>query len=148
MTIPFIQEGLPLPVGEPLLALLSQALHKQDINLAEHQHIVFNFLNLNYHPIKGGYHPVEIRIARQEAGWQIETIRDLCYAGYHEMCGLEPELAFDFANLRFEHIYLGELEHEEASDLYRLWERNFCVYHAMGAYQLTLQLDASYVSTH
>ncbi len=77
----------------------------------------------------------------QDTGWQIETIRDLCYAGYHEMCGLEPELAFDFANLRFEHIYLGELEHEEASDLYRLWERNFCAYHAIGAYPLTLQLD-------
>jgi len=141
MTISIIQEGVALPVSQALCNLLDSTLQAKQIDPSEHRCIVFSFLDQSYDPVLGGFHPVEIGLARQPNGWRIQYITDFSYQGYGDSAELDKELDFNLATNEFQHIYFGYLDRDDARELYRRWERNFRSYHAMGAYHTTLQLD-------
>ncbi|WP_270698486.1 MULTISPECIES: DUF2787 family protein, partial [unclassified Aeromonas] len=67
-----------------------------------------------------------------------DTITDFSYQGYGDWAELDKELDFDFLSPEFTHIYLGVLEHDDAIELYQLWENNFWLYCQMNAFSTAL----------
>jgi len=138
MTIPFQQQGQLLPVSEWLKTQLTELVTSQHIDLAPLTAMTFNFQDPGYSPTNGGFHPVEIRLVRGLDGWLFDTITDFSYQGYGEWAELNKEFDFDFLSPEFTHIYLGVLKQEDAIELYRLWESNFCSYCQMSVFETTL----------
>ena len=71
-------------------------------------------------------------------GWLFDTITDFSYQGYGDWAELDKELDFDFLSPEFTHIYLGVLEHDDAIELYQLWENNFWLYCQMNTFSTAL----------
>ncbi|GJA33286.1 DUF2787 family protein [Aeromonas caviae] len=111
---------------------------QQCINLEPLTALTFRFNDPNYSATQGGYHPVEIRLVRGLNGWLFDTITDFSYQGYGDWAELDKELDFDFLSPEFTHIYLGVLEHDDAIELYQLWENNFWLYCQMNTFSTAL----------
>ena len=118
-------DHLPLPVSQKLTDLLKEALKDKD--LTGKTSVTLNFRDPDYSAEKGGYHPVEIMLKRKGDAWHILYITDFCYAGIGPYAELVKDLDFDFGAGVFQTQY-GYYRIEEASDIYPVWEVNFCYY--------------------
>jgi hypothetical protein len=95
---------------------------------------VFNFCDKSYNAEQGGFHPVEICLARNSEGeWHYQYVTDFAYMGdyYPE---LEKALDFDFHSHGAYACGIPECTEQGAHELYQLWERNFLAYVEMGVY--------------
>lgn len=117
--------NLPLPVSDKLTGLIKEALKGKD--LTNKTSVTLNFRDPDYSAEKGGYHPVEIMLKRKGDEWHMLYITDFCYAGIGPYAELVKDLDFDFGAGVFQTQY-GYYRIEEASDIYPVWEQNFCVY--------------------
>ena len=127
-------DNLPLPVSQKLTDLLKEVLKDKD--LAGKTSITLNFRDPDYSAEKGGYHPVEIMLKRKGDAWHILYITDFCYAGIGPYAELVKDLDFDFGAGVFQTQY-GYYRIEEASDIYPVWEQNFCIYQEDGFYKVS-----------
>lgn len=116
---------LPLAVSDKLTDLIKEALKGKD--LTNKTSVILNFRDPDYSAEKGGYHPVEIMLKRKGEDWHIIYITDFCYAGIGPYAELVKDLDFDFGAGVFQTQY-GYYRIEEASDIYPVWEHNFCCY--------------------
>lgn len=131
------QENYTLPVSQKLIDLLYQEMG--EIPPMRHKlfGVSFIFRDIHYTPNKGGYHPVEIRLIRQNDQWYFDYITDLSYQGniYPE---LEKELDFSWPQRYVFHARLGDLPYQQGCELFELWQTNFLSYWHMGVYISTI----------
>ena len=84
MTIPFAGD-FALPVSQALMSILDQELVRSGMVLKGKSSLVFNFRDPDYGPVRGGFHPVEIRLLKRRDRWQFDYVTDFSYQGPEEM---------------------------------------------------------------
>jgi len=97
--------------------------------------VILNFKDPEYSAESGGYHPVEIAINYEG---EIQYITDFAYMGSWGMAELVKELDFDFSYGLFQHMG-QDYPLDEGSELFKIWQDNFCSYHESEVYQVSLQ---------
>ena len=65
MTIPFAGD-FTLPVSQAFMSILDQELVRSGMVLKGKSSLVFNFRDQDYGPVRGGFHPVEIRLLKRK----------------------------------------------------------------------------------
>lgn len=123
MTYKINTDNLCLPVSKQLTTYLEQLITGHH----SHQAITINFKDPSYSADAGGFHPVEIRLEKEQSQWRIIYITDFCYMGTGYMADLAKDLDFDFDCGVFQNI-LGVYPLEQAADIYQVWEQNFMTY--------------------
>lgn len=117
-------KGLALPVSRRLAESIETLLAEQSEACAA---VTINFRDPSYSAEKGGFHPVEIRLERNDEAWTICYITDFAYVGLGNFAELAKELDFDFSAGVFQTTY-GVYPIESAADIYQIWEGNFLYY--------------------
>lgn len=117
-------EGLALPVSHKLANALSDIIAEQK---SQPDALIINFRDPNYSAQNGGFHPVEMRLEKENDIWSFCYITDFTYVGSGYTAELVKELDFDFEGGLFQNLF-GLLPLEQASDIYQIWESNFLHY--------------------
>ena len=94
MTIPFAGD-FALPVSQALMSILSQELVRSGMVLKGKSSLVFNFRDPDYGPVRGGFHPVEIRLLKRKDRWLFDYVTDFSYQGPEEMDGFGAAFSLD-----------------------------------------------------
>jgi len=89
--------------------------------------VTINFRDPAYSAEKGGFHPVEIRLERQNNTWHPCYITYFVYVGSGPYAELAKDLDFDFQAGVFQNLF-GVFPIEQATDMYQIWEGNFLHY--------------------
>lgn len=124
------QQSCPFPLSATLVAILESELGK--VQMAPDAGAILSFRDPGYSPETGGFHPVEIYA---DGGGRLHYITDFAYVGKAE---LAKEIDFDFRLGLFQH-FGREFPLQQGRELFRLWQVNFCSYHAMGVYTVALE---------
>lgn len=127
----FVKTDCPLNLREALISILEKELVQAGVTKGG---AVLHFRDPEYHPERGGYHPVEISI---DSDHRIRYITDFAYVGAGPFCELEKELDFDFSLQLFQQMGRDYPIHQGDS-LFRIWQQNFCAYYHSGVYQVTV----------
>lgn len=124
-----------IPVSEKMHRAISNTVSnsKQDTNQSA---LTINFRDSSYDAERGGYHPVEIRVQRDDVPqWHLCYITDFAFNGgpYPE---LDVELDFNFEHNSFRQMFLSPspLNSREVTEFYKVWESNFLEYLSDGAF--------------
>lgn len=134
------QSGLRLPIAQAFSQLLLHELDNSDVDLSTVQAVTLNFRDPLYSAESGGFHPVEIRLFRQDEQWQFDYVTDFSFMGnyYPE---LEKELDICWSQGYVYHVMMGDVDEEEGGALFELWQRNFIQYHKMKCYKVSIQWE-------
>lgn len=116
-----------------LIHLLAQIIKE---NKAEGKAVTLSFKDPKYSAERGGYHPVEIRV---NAKYEIEYITDFAYNGMPPFAELEKCLDFDFGYGVLQSNGI-EFPIRSGEEIFEIWQDNFCKYHDMGVYTLSVEL--------
>jgi hypothetical protein len=95
--------------------------------------VIINFRDPDYSAETGGFHPVEVMVA---GDGRILYVTDFAYVGHP--AELAKEIDFDFGLGLFQH-FGREYPLAKGKGLFALWQKNFCAYHQMGTYQVTVE---------
>ncbi|AEF04881.1 DUF2787 family protein [Alteromonas naphthalenivorans] len=117
-------EQLALPVSEQFAAALAELLLQNQVSGSS---VTINFRDPNYSAEEGGFHPVEIRLEKQNGTWHFCYITDFTYVGIGPYAELAKDLDFDFQAGVFQNLF-GVFPIETAWDIYQIWEGNFLHY--------------------
>ena len=128
MKLTFTLQLSALPINYELASILEKELAKCECKLTKADNFIFNFRDDSYDPIRGGYHPVEIRISHITDHWKFDYITDFCFFGEGHCAELTKEIDFDFARNVGTCLYGGEHELVELYELFELWQSNFIDY--------------------
>lgn len=123
-----------LPISLALLDTLNNILNKHT-GLVEGHHTI-HFSNKHYTAEHGGYHPVEIALAKGVNNlYSILCITDFSFNGYPYPT-LERDIEFDFtyATVFTRYSGLKSMTAPNTDKLYTLWESKFIVNFAKGVY--------------
>lgn len=97
--------------------------------------ITLNFRDPEYSAEAGGFHPVEIRLEKQDAHWRMVYMTDFAFHGYPI-----PELIKDidicFNSNQVYSSLCGWMCPQECKELIKLFIENFISYHSMDVYQV------------
>lgn len=118
------REGLALPVTQKFTKAITVILNEKGIS---GDSVTINFRDPTYSAENGGFHPVEIRMERQNNAWHICYITDFAYVGSGPYAELTKDLDFDFQAGVFQNLF-GVFPIEQATDIYQIWEGNFLYY--------------------
>lgn len=143
MNLTFSVERLLLPVTMALQAKLAQIAHQQDLPTASISALTFNFRDTSYSAECGGWHPVEIRIERNDGQWHFNYITDFSYAG-HPFPELVKEVDFDFDNRLVSFMFMTPqlINDSDVIEYFQLWELNFMSYLDMDAFdEIKVSMD-------
>ncbi|WP_444998442.1 DUF2787 family protein [Aliikangiella sp. IMCC44359] len=138
MSMKFNTQSCPLRLSSELLKALESALRNSNIDVSCETCLTIVFKDESYSVETGGFHPVEVRLVKIGEEWQIEYITDFCFAGNGYDAELVKEIDFDFANNYGFHLYTGECQLSELSELYNIWQNNFVHYVEMGVFQVKI----------
>jgi len=116
-----LREGLALPVTHKFTKAITVMLNEEGIS---GDSVTINFRDPTYSAENGGFHPVEIRLERQNNAWHLCYITDFASGPYVE---LAKDLDFDFQAGVFQNLF-GVFPIEQATDMYQIWEGNFLHY--------------------
>lgn len=120
--------NLPWSIDKRLINLLQHEISAAGIN--GNCGAVANFRDPDYDCSAGGYHPVEIAVARD--GY-IQYITNFALYGIPPHVELAKEIDFDFKLGLFQHLG-RDYPIKRGRALYELWESNFISYYRMNAY--------------
>lgn len=137
MTIPFAGD-FALPVSQALMSILDLELVRSGMVLKGKSSLVFNFRDPDYGPVRGGFHPVEIRLLKRKDRWQFDYVTDFSYQGPEEMAELVKEIDFNFLSEEYYLIRYGQMGPVSARELYMMWESNFVSYYQMGVFTVSV----------
>jgi len=119
-------------------ALLEREIQKALDSLLpqNYNYLVLNFRDPDYSAETGGYHPVEVMVHRQGI---ITYITDFSYVGSGYCVELAKDLDFSPT------LGIGEQQGtsfslQEESELFSIFQQNFCNYYHMGVFQLEVTL--------
>lgn len=131
-------QGFPVPVK--LYQLIDQSLADISTPNDDFNAITLNFRDPNYSADAGGYHPVEIRMEKQNELWQLVYITDFSYQG-----GSFPELVKEidvcFLTKQVFNLFIGWLQNRNAKELVSLFIGNFIEYYTSDCYQVSVSFD-------
>lgn len=137
MTIPFAGD-FALPVSQALMSILDLELVRSGMVLKGKSSLVFNFRDPDYGPVRGGFHPVEIRLLKRRDQWQFDYVTDFSYQGSDDMAELVKEIDFNFLSEEYYLLRYGQMGPASAKELYRMWESNFVSYYQMGVFTVSV----------
>ncbi|MCL1145385.1 DUF2787 domain-containing protein [Shewanella marinintestina] len=102
--------------------------------------ITLNFRDPDYSADNGGYHPVEVRLEKQQDHWRLVYVTDFAFRG-----SPFPELVKDidicFNSQQVYSLFSGWIGEREARELVSMFCDNFIAYQEMGVYTIHIQLD-------
>ena len=131
-------QGLPVPIE--LFEIINQSLTGIPLPKRDFNSVTLNFRDPNYSSDNGGYHPVEIRLEKQNELWQLVYITDFSYQG-----GTFPELVKEidvcFISKQVFNVFIGWLQNRNAKELLTLFISNFIAYYANDCYQVSVSVD-------
>ncbi|MCF7500812.1 DUF2787 domain-containing protein [Pseudoalteromonas sp. L1] len=131
-------QGLPVPIE--LFEIINQSLTGTPLPKGDFNSVTLNFRDPNYSSDNGGYHPVEIRLEKQNELWQLVYITDFSYQG-----GTFPELVKEidvcFISKQVFNVFIGWLQNRNAKELLTLFISNFIAYYANDCYQVSVSVD-------
>lgn len=113
--------------------LLEQQL--QHLDPKEANAITLNFRDPDYSAEKGGFHPVEVRLEKQQDHWRLVYVTDFAYHG-HPYPELVKDIDICFNSKQVYSVLSGWISQQEGQGLVNLFSSNFVAYHQMGAYQV------------
>lgn len=95
-------------------------------------YVTLNFRDKGYSAVSGGYHPVEIMIARNG---ELQYVTDFAFVGAGDYVELARELDFDFAN---QHFWQRDRRYalQTGRAMFDLWQANFCSYYRSGVFDV------------
>lgn len=106
-----------------------------NIDLKGSDAITLNFRDPDYCAKNGGYHPVEVRIEKQQGHWRFEYVTDFSFYG-HPYPELVKDIDICFNRQQVYSVFSGWIGKQEGIELIELFAENFVTYHQMGAYQV------------
>lgn len=131
-------QGFPVPAK--LFQLINQSLAGTSVPNNAFNAITLNFRDPDYSADTGGYHPVEIRMEKQNELWQLVYITDFSYQG-----GPFPELVKEidvcFISKQVFNLFIGWLQNRNAKELLTLFVNNFIEYYINDCYQVSVSFD-------
>lgn len=131
-------QGLAVPAK--LFEIINQSLTNTSVPADDFYAVTLNFRDPDYSAATGGYHPVEIRIEKQNDLWQLVYITDFSYQG-----GSFPELVKEidvcFLTKQVFNLFLGWLQNRNAQELLALFISNFIEYYTNDCYQVSVSFD-------
>ncbi len=135
MKLTFDRKGDPLPVSQRLLQILDKVADKSGKITASTTALTFNFWDKSYSAETGGWHPVEIRISKENDLWDFEYITSFSYQGWHYP-ELEKDTDFDFSCGLARVLNGTELPigHPAIVEYYPIWEIAFVDAFDLGAF--------------
>ncbi|MEC4727875.1 DUF2787 domain-containing protein [Shewanella sp. D64] len=118
--------------------LLEQQL--QSLATKEANAIMLNFRDPDYSAENGGYHPVEVRLEKQQDLWRLVYVTDFAYHG-HPYPELVKDIDICFNSKQVYSLFSGWIGELESRELVSMFSENFIAYQEMGAYTVYIQLD-------
>jgi hypothetical protein len=102
--------------------------------------VTINFRDPDYSAETGGYHPVEIRMEKQNELWQLVYITDFSYQG-SPFPELVKEIDVCFISKKVFNLFIGWLQNRNAKELVSLFIGNFIEYFTNDCYQVSVSFD-------
>ena len=144
MKLPIFTDGCALPIAHQLIQILNDELrkaHPTPTTSDTVEAITFNFRDPDYSPERGGYHPVELRISRENTGFQLDYITDFSYVGTGWNTELAKEIDFDLQAGICEVRYCKPISITEAKDLFEMFQANFLSYYQMDIFTVDVTVE-------
>lgn len=101
--------------------------------------ITLNFRDPDYSAEDGGFHPVEVRLEKQQAHWRLVYVTDFAFRG-HPFPELVKDIDICFNSKQVYSSLGGWINHDEGEELIELFSDNFISYHHMDVYQVQVAL--------
>lgn len=133
--------GLPVAVPDDLRYLLQTHLDKSLAEQPDLSALTLNFRDPDYSAENGGFHPVEVRLVKSGADWEISYITDFAYVGLGYFAELAKELDFDFGCQQYTHGLFGDIPSDELAELFSLWADNFMQFTQMDIFTISASFD-------
>ena len=133
--------GLPVTVPDDLRCLLQTHLNKSLAEQPDLTALTLNFRDPDYSAEDGGFHPVEVRLVKSGADWEISYITDFAYVGLGYFAELAKELDFDFGCQQYTHSLFGDIPSDELAELFSLWADNFMQFTQMDIFTISTSFD-------
>jgi hypothetical protein len=128
-------------VPDELLSILNTTLSTIDSPDLNTTGIIFNFRDDDYSADRGGFHPVEIRLSKQNEQWQFEYITDFSFLG-HPYPELVKEIDVCFNTNKVYQLFIGWIENNaDADELVNMLLTNFVSYVGMSVFTVTVSFD-------
>lgn len=133
------QEGINLPISPAFINVLySELSHWPEYSAL--RSVVINFRDDDYSSESGGFHPVEVRLIKRNEEWYFDYLTDFSYMG-HPYPELEKEFDVSWSQGYVWHYMMGDMEIEDGSELFELWQRNFIRYWKAKVYTVVTSWD-------
>ncbi|MGR3971808.1 DUF2787 domain-containing protein [Shewanella sp. 1180_01] len=102
--------------------------------------ITLNFRVPDYSAEAGGFHPVEVRLEKQQDHWRFVYITDFAFRG-HPFPELVKDIDLCFNSKQVYSLFSGWIGERESQGLIKLFSDNLVSYHQMEVYQVEVSLD-------
>ena len=102
--------------------------------------ITLNFRDPDYSAEDGGFHPVEVRLEKQQDHWRLVYVTDFAYRG-HPYPELVKDIDICFNSKQVYSLFSGWIGERECRSLINLFTQNFTAYFDMGVYKVKVSLD-------
>lgn len=102
--------------------------------------ITLNFRDPDYSAEDGGFHPVEVRLEKQQDHWRFVYVTDFAFRG-HPFPELVKDIDICFNSKQVYSLFSGWIGERESQGLIKLFSDNFVSYHQMEVYQVEVSLD-------
>lgn len=115
-----------------------QVIEQELAQLSTEEHcnaITLNFRDPRYSADRGGFHPVEIRLEKQQEHWRLVYTTDFAFHG-QPFPELVKEIDICFNSKQVYSVYSGWLSENEGIELIKLLAVNFHTYYQMGVYKV------------
>lgn len=131
-------QGLPVP--KSLYAVLNREINKTAMPNKTISAITFNFRDPEYSPETGGFHPVEVRLEKQDGVWRFVYITDFSYQG-KTFPELVKEIDICFITKQVFSLFAGGSVRQHASSLIQMFINNFIEYYKSGVFDVQVQFE-------
>lgn len=119
-----------------------QVIEKElaDVDLKDANSITLNFRDPDYSAEDGGFHPVEVRLEKQQDHWRLVYVTDFAFRG-HPFPELVKDIDICFNSKQVYSLFSGWIGERESLGLIKLFSDNFVSYYQMEVYQVEVSLD-------
>ena len=128
-------DNAPFKITSKLLNILNNEIQKVGDKPDEQDEFTLSFKDESYSSELGGYHPVEIHLVKIKGLWHFDYITDFAYVGCGQDAELVKEIDFDFTSGLGFHLYSGDDDIKQFTELYKIWEMNFISYFESGVFK-------------
>ena len=101
--------------------------------------ITLNFRDPDYSAEAGGFHPVEVRLEKQQDHWRLVYVTDFAFRG-HPFPELVKDIDICFNSKQVYSLFSGWIGENESRELITLFSQNFAIYYEMDVYRVHIKL--------